>query len=57
MTANYQTEDNQVEQIEQLKSSGFRRIDTVCVIYSSLTLEYGLPASKVRDADSGLLLA
>ena len=35
MMANYQTEEPSVEQIEQLKVSGFRRIDTVCVIYSS----------------------
>ena len=35
MMAKYQTEEPTVEQIEQFESLSFRRIDTVCVIYSS----------------------
>ena len=56
MMANYQTEEPSVEQIEQLKALVSEELTPYA---SSILLdpEYGLPASKVRDADSGLLLA
>ena len=56
MMANYQTEEPSVEQIEQLKALVSEELTPYA---SSILLdpEYGLPASKVRDANAGLLLA
>ena len=56
MMAKYQTEEPTVEQIEQLKALVSEELTPYA---SSILLdpEYGLPASKVRDASAGLLLA
>lgn len=56
MMAQYQSEEPSVEQIEHLKSLVSEELTKYA---SSILLdpEYGLPAAKVRDADSGLLLA
>ena len=56
MMAKYQTEEPTVEQIEHLKALVSEELTPYA---SSILLdpEYGLPASKVRDANAGLLLA
>lgn len=56
MMAKYQTEEPTVEQIEQLKALVSEELTPYA---SSILLdpEYGLPASKVRNANAGLLLA
>lgn len=56
MMAKYQTEEPTVEQIEHLKSLVSEELTPYA---SSILLdpEYGLPASKVRDDNAGLLLA
>ena len=56
MMAGYQTEEPSVEQIEQLKALVSEELTPYA---SSILLdpEYGLPASKVRNANAGLLLA
>lgn len=56
MMAKYQTEEPSVAQIEQLKALVSEELTPYA---SSILLdpEYGLPASKVRDDNAGLLLA
>ena len=56
MMAQHQTEEPTVEQIEQLKVLVSEELTKYA---SSILLdpEYGLPASKVRDQEAGLLLA
>nr|WP_200769900.1 tagatose-bisphosphate aldolase [Streptococcus equinus] len=56
MMAKYQTEEPTVEQIEHLKALVSEELTPYA---SSILLdpEYGLPASKVRDDNAGLLLA
>lgn len=56
MMAKYQTEEPSVAQIEQLKALVSEELTPYA---SSILLdpEYGLPASKVRDSNAGLLLA
>lgn len=56
MMAKYQTEEPTVEQIEHLKALVSEELTPYA---SSILLdpEYGLPASKVRDVNAGLLLA
>lgn len=56
MMTTYQTEEPSIEQIEALKSLVSEELTPYA---SSILLdpEYGLPASKVRDANAGLLLA
>ncbi|MGV3006947.1 tagatose-bisphosphate aldolase, partial [Streptococcus pluranimalium] len=56
MMAQHQTEEPTVEQIEELKSLVSEELTKYA---SSILLdpEYGLPATKVRHEDAGLLLA